>query len=88
MSEFNFAGGIEYWYAKQFAVRGGFFYENPNKGNRKFVTLGAGLRYNVFGIDVSYLIPIEQQNPLENTLRFSLVFNFDSAKTKGKAPAE
>lgn len=87
MREFNFGIGMEYWYAKQFSVRGGFFYEDKTKGNRKFATVGAGLRYNVFGLDLSYLIPIEQQNPLENTLRFTLVFNFDSYKTK-KAPEE
>ena len=77
MREINFASGVEYWYDQQFALRGGFFYENKYKGNRKYITLGAGLRYNVFGLDFSYLIPLEQRNPLENTLRFTLVFNFD-----------
>jgi len=79
LREFSFALGVEYWYDKQFAIRGGFFYEDATKGNRKFVTLGAGLRYNVFGLDLAYLIPLEQQNPLENTLRFSLLFNFEKA---------
>ncbi len=79
LREFNFALGVEYWYDKQFAIRGGFFYEDATKGNRKFVTLGLGLRYNVFGLDLAYLLPIEQQNPLENTLRFSLLFNFEKA---------
>jgi hypothetical protein len=79
LREFSFAGGIEYWYDKQFALRGGFFYEDKNKGNRKYVTLGAGLRYNVFGLDFSYLIPIQVDNPLANTLRFSLILNFDNA---------
>ncbi len=78
MSEINIATGIEYWYAQQFAVRGGFFYENVNKGNRKFFTLGAGFRYNILGIDFSYLIPLETKNPLEHTLRFSLLINFDA----------
>ena len=78
MREFSFAIGVEYWYNKLFAIRGGFFYEDKTKGNRKFFTLGAGLKYNVFGIDFAYLIPIEQQNPLENTLRFSLLFDFDA----------
>lgn len=87
MREFSFALGIEYWYAKQFAVRGGFFYEDATKGNRKFFTVGAGLRYNVFGLDLAYLIPLEQQNPLENTLRFTLLFNFDRSK-KESAPSE
>lgn len=80
LKEFTFSVGTEYWYDKQFAVRAGFFYEAPTKGNRKYVTLGAGLRYNVFGLDFSYLIPLEQRNPLENTLRFTLVFNFDAVK--------
>ena len=78
MAEFSIATGVEYWYDKQFALRGGFFYENKNKGNRKFFSLGAGLKYNVFGLDFSYLIPMEQQNPLANTLRFSLLFDLDA----------
>jgi len=78
MAEINFSAGMEYWYAQQFALRGGFFYENVNKGNRKFFTMGAGFRYNILGIDFSYLIPLETQNPLAHTLRFSLLINFDS----------
>ncbi|PLW91961.1 MAG: hypothetical protein C0592_13280 [Marinilabiliales bacterium] len=77
--EINYSIGTEYWYDQQFAIRGGFFYEHPTKGNRKYITVGAGLRYNVFGLDFSYLIPLEQRNPLENTLRFTLVFNFEAA---------
>lgn len=84
MREFSFAIGAEYWYDKQFALRAGFFYEDKTKGNRKFFTVGAGLRYNVFGLDFSYLIPLEQHNPLENTLRFSLLFNFDAFKGQNK----
>lgn len=80
MAEWAIAFGVEYWYAKQFALRGGFFYEDASKGNRKFFTVGAGLRYSVFGLDLSYLIPIEQQHPLENTLRFTLYFNFEPTK--------
>jgi hypothetical protein len=76
--EISISTGLEYWYDKQFALRGGFFYEDGSKGNRKFFSLGAGLKYNVFGLDFSYLIPLEQQNPLENTLRFSLLFDFDA----------
>jgi hypothetical protein len=79
MREWAIAFGLEYWYAKQFALRAGFFYEDKTKGNRKFFTVGAGLRYSVFGLDLSYLIPMEQQHPLENTLRFTLYFNFDPA---------
>jgi hypothetical protein len=77
MKEFIWVVGMEYWYAKQFAVRGGYFHESNMKGGRQFFTLGVGLRYNVFGLDFSYLIPTEQQNPLANTLRFTLTFDFD-----------
>ncbi len=78
MREINYSVGAEYWYDKQFAVRGGYFHENKYKGNRKFFTLGAGLRYNVFGLDFAYLIPVEQRNPLENTIRFTLHFDIDA----------
>lgn len=82
MQEFNFAIGTEYWYNNVLAIRAGYFYEHPNKGARQYVTLGVGLRYNVFGLDFSYLIPTAAaQNPLQNTLRFSLLFNFGNAKT-------
>lgn len=82
MQEFNMAFGVEYWYNNIFAVRGGYFYENPNKGARQYATLGLGLRYNVLGIDFSYLIPtVSQQNPLEKTLRFTLLFNFGNKNT-------
>jgi hypothetical protein len=82
MSEINISAGLEYWYAQQFALRGGFFYENKDKGNRKFFTMGLGFRYNILGIDISYLIPMETQNPLAHTLRFSLLINFDSPSLK------
>ena len=79
MKEFTWSVGAEYWYAKQFALRAGYFHESQMKGNRKFYTLGLGLRLNSFGIDFSYLIA-KQNNPLENTLRFSLIFNFGAEK--------
>ena len=63
----------------------GYFYENKHKGDRQFFTLGAGLRYNVFGLDFSYLIPIKKNNPLQNTLQFTLLFNFDANKKPEKA---
>ncbi len=75
MQEINFAGGVEYWYDKQFAVRGGYFYESAQKGNRQYFTLGAGLKYNVFGLDFSYLISTNPNNPLKNTLRFTLAYD-------------
>lgn len=80
LREYNIGGGIEYWYAKQFAIRAGYFNEPSTKGGRKFVTLGLGVRYSVFNLDFAYLIPTEQRHPLQNTLRFSLLFNFDAFK--------
>lgn len=74
MQEINIAGGLEYWYDKQFAVRGGYFYESAQKGNRQYFTLGAGLKYNVFSLDFSYLISTNPNNPLKNTLRFTLAY--------------
>jgi Type IX secretion system protein PorV len=78
IKEVNYAIGMEYWYDRQFAFRAGYFHESKLKGNRKYFTLGAGLRYNVFGIDLAYLIPTQQRNPLENTLHFTLTFDFDA----------
>lgn len=80
MKEIMLSFGIEYWYKHLFAVRGGYFYENPDKGNRNYFTMGIGLRYNVFGLDFSYLVPMKYENPLAETLRFTLIFNFDSNK--------
>lgn len=83
MKEFQASLGAEYWYNNQFALRAGYFYENPSKGNRKYFTLGAGLKYNMFGINFSYLLPSGNgvnRNPLSNTLRFSLLFDFDGKK--------
>ena len=77
-NEINWAFGMEYWYDKQFAIRAGYFYENPNKGNRQHFTVGAGLKYNVFNLDFSYLFPLQQANPLGNTLRFTMSFDFDA----------
>jgi hypothetical protein len=78
LREITYSIGAEYWYAKQFAVRAGYFHEHETKGNRKFFTFGIGLKMNVFGLDVSYLIPTIQHHPLENTLRFSLLFDIDA----------
>jgi len=84
MSEFSIQTGVEYWYNKLLRVGVGFFYETPSAGNRQFFTLGAGVRYKVFGLDFSYLIPTRQRNPLENTLRFTLSFHFDKIGKKKK----
>jgi hypothetical protein len=80
LKEYDWSFGAEYWYDKQFALRTGFFHEPATKGNRKYFTFGAGLRYNVFGLDFTYLVPLGQQHPLQNTLRFSLLFDFDAFK--------
>ncbi len=84
LKEINYSLGFEYWYAKTFAVRAGYFNEAKTKGNRKFFTAGIGLRYNVFGLDMAYLIPITQRNPLQNTLRFTLTFDFDAFNSQNK----
>jgi hypothetical protein len=84
LREINPSIGIEYWYDNQFALRAGYFYEHPTKGNRQFVTLGAGLKYSVFGLDLTYLVAVQQRNPLANTLRFTLHFDFDSFKEQNK----
>ncbi len=82
--EINFAGGLEYWYAKQFAFRAGYFHEHYNKGNRQYFTVGLGLRYSKFALDMSYLIASQQRSPLANTLRFTLGFIFDGKAGKKK----
>ena len=85
MQEFNIAIGAEYWYNNLLAIRAGYFYENKHKGDRQYVTLGVGLRYNVFGLDFSYLIPtVPLQNPLGKTLRVTLLFNFGNNNNYGK----
>jgi hypothetical protein len=78
--------GMEYSYMDQFAVRAGYFYEDKTKGNRQYFTLGAGLKYQVFGLNFSYIVPSGSginQNPLSNTLRFSLIFDLNGENTGG-----
>ena len=81
IKEITVSYGMEYWYDKQFAMRAGFFYEDPTKGGRKFYTFGTGFKLNVFAVDLAYLVPTDQRNPLQNTLCFTLFFNFDSLKS-------
>ena len=78
LNELMFSAGLEYWYNKQFAVRCGYYYEHQNKGNRQFFSVGVGVKYKIFNFNFSYLIPTtkDQVSPLDNTLRFSLLFNF------------
>ena len=92
--EIIYSIGSQYWYDEQFAVRAGYFHEAPTKGDRQFFSLGAGLRYNVFGLDFSYLIPTRNRdeagavNPLSNTLRFALTFDFGALQEKQIIPNE
>ncbi len=88
LREINIGGGFEYWYDKQFAFRTGYFYENYTKGNRQFITLGAGLKYQVITIDMSYLISTTQQNPLANTLRFTLRFAVGQGGKRSEGDSE
>jgi hypothetical protein len=85
LHEITYSFGLEYWYNNQFAVRGGYFFENQTKGNRKYFTAGAGFRLKIFNIDLSYLMPVAQNNPLAGTLRFSLGFEFNSMKNAGRS---
>lgn len=80
LAEITYSAGLEYWYRNIFAVRAGYFIEHVDKGDRKFFTTGMGFRYQVFGLDFSYLIPQEQNHPLGDTLRLSFVFNLDQKK--------
>ena len=84
LREISYSLGAEYWYNKQFALRAGYFHEDASKGNRKFFTAGAGLRMNVFALDFSYLLPVAQNNPLANTLRFTLSFDFEAFNQQRK----
>lgn len=89
LREINIASGIEYWYAKILAVRMGYFYEDPTKGGRKYITLGVGGRFESFELDLSYLIPTEVRNPLQNTMRITLAYEFglhEKEMKKDKSP--
>ncbi|MEP7266040.1 MAG: type IX secretion system outer membrane channel protein PorV [Saprospiraceae bacterium] len=86
LKEIMMSIGTEYWYNKQFALRAGYFRENPLKGNRQYLTLGMGVKYNVFGMNLSYLVPtarsLVNRDPLANTLRFSLIFDFNGPQNQ------
>ncbi len=89
LNEWTISTGAEYGYQNQFFARAGYFYEAKSKGNRKFLSLGLGVKYSVFGLNFAYLVPSGSgatRNPLSNTLRFSLLFDFDNfaAIVKGK----
>jgi hypothetical protein len=82
LQEIMISFGMEYWYRETFALRTGYFHENMEKGNRRYFTLGAGLRQNSFGIDFAYLVPVIQNHPLAETIRFTLHFNFNKPSTQ------
>jgi len=84
LREINIAIGLEYWYNKMFALRFGYFNEAYTKGNRKFFTVGAGVKYKIFGLDISYLAALQKGNPLANTVRFTLRFAFNDSLKKAK----
>jgi hypothetical protein len=81
-SDYTFSGGLEYTYDEQFMARAGYFWEGVNQGDRRYFTLGVGLKYTVFNFNFSYLVPSGNgvtRNPLSNTLRFSILFNLDNS---------
>ena len=80
LQEISWSVGAEYVYHDQFSIRGGYHHESENKGNRKYFTLGAGFRMNVFSLDVGYVIATAKSNPLDQTLRFTLAFDMDGIK--------
>lgn len=83
LKEMALSFGTEYWYDKQFAVRAGYYWEHQDKGDRQYLTVGLGIQYNIFGINLSYLVPTNnRRNPLDNTLRFSLIFDFEGYQAK------
>ena len=89
LKEIMISFGAEYSYQNQFFARAGYFRESELKGDRQFFTLGLGVKYNIFGLNFAYLVPsgsAQNRNPLSNTLRFSLMFDFDdfSKMVKGK----
>jgi opacity protein-like surface antigen len=73
--QFNLGTGIEYWYNDLLALRTGYFYEDPLNGNRQFLTFGAGFRYSLVGIDLSYIYALEENSPLDQQIRFSVLLN-------------
>jgi len=80
LEEVQWSIGAEYTYNDKFILRGGYHHESANKGNRKYFTLGAGFRMNVFSLDAGYVIATSASNPLDQTLRISLGFDFDGIK--------
>jgi hypothetical protein len=84
LQQITFSPGLEYWYNQLFAIRAGYFYEHPNNGGSHYFTLGVGLKYEIFNFDFSYLAASQQNSPLANTLRFTLIANFGGNKNVNK----
>ncbi len=80
MQEIQWSLGLEYNYNDRFMVRAGYHHEHANKGNRKYVTAGAGFKMSVFAIDAAYVFSTSQSNPLDQTMRFTLSFDLDGMK--------
>ena len=80
LKEYILSFGAEYWYNNTFAVRAGYFNESEEKGDRKYLTVGVGFRYQVFGVDFAYLLPKERSHPLAETVRFTLLFDFKNSE--------
>lgn len=80
LKEINMSFGLEYNYNQQFFLRGGYYYENAMKGDRKYFGLGAGFALNVVRLDAAYMIATAQSSPLDQTLRFTLTFDMDGIK--------
>jgi hypothetical protein len=78
LREINYAMGAEYMFSNQFALRTGYFYENPTKGDRQFITVGGGFKTQKIGIDLAYILANQQKSPMANTLRFSLTYTLPS----------
>ena len=86
LQECTFSTGIEYWYINRFALRGGYFNEARNKGDRKYFTTGIGVKMDVFSLDCSYAISVSRFSPISNTIKFTLLFNIDSFSSKSRTP--
>jgi hypothetical protein len=83
--EYNFSLGTEYIYNDQFVIRAGAFYEAKTKGGRQYGTIGIGLKYNTFTIDAAYLVPFANRHPLQNQMRFSLLFDMSALRDSPSA---
>ena len=83
-NEINLSFGAEFLYSELFALRAGYFHEHPTKGNRRFISFGAGIKYKVLELDLSYILALTQASPLANTIRFSIKLNMGSSGSKNE----